>query len=133
MIESHVPSLEACKKLQEAGWKKETLFLRSTEFEWKVITREEYEEFSDYAGAAGMPSGGSVEQFVEAPLLSEILEELPHTVPNSHFSVLKNDDEVCFYYADSDDHHEMRYWGTHKNPAEAAALLWLALKGEGLI
>jgi hypothetical protein len=113
MIENHVPTLETCKKLKEAGFPQET----------------QYGHFLDGYISTELIEGewGTGEQrLCAAPILTEILEQLP-----DGSTIIRGDHES--YWSDTlSEITSPRYFYRHAldaraNPAEAAALLWLEL------
>ncbi len=118
---NHVPRQETCLKMKEAGfpqgamyyWTEETNVSKGTyfgEFGTSVLL---HRDMSNYLK---MPTN-----WYDAPLLTEILEQLPqrYAGPALQFHPGKDDWEVGYPYR--------KIWQHHKNPAEAAALLWLEL------
>lgn len=112
-IEQHVPKLETCQKLQEAGWK-------SHGFNHWVY--DDYEKEWIVVCCQSMDSGRKIEWY-PAPLLSELLEVLP-----SGIVVDKKDGE---WFIMRRRHTAQKWRGD--NPAEAAAQLVLTLVDEGVL
>ncbi len=101
-MEKHVPDLEKCKKLKEAGWEKRTKFIYNSLGHLIYFPEE---------GAAILSSD------LPAPLLSELLEELPEATHLDHYD---------FYYINLDDPRlYVEGMIKDKNPCNAAADLWL--------
>ena len=107
MIENHVPQLETCRRLKELGWEKKTLF---THWNNTIIFNGCFDLDADIA---------------PAPILSEILEELPNKTEWGYIIIGKTYDNFVMGY-------DAIKGIAHKNPAEAAAQLWEALKAEGI-
>jgi hypothetical protein len=114
---NHVPTLETCQKLKEAG------FSQETEFHWLSPNRANIKwhigrKFSLGDGCA-------------APLLTEILEGLPENLKATHGKVSylhsvymeRSGGDFHFGYQDIPDIEPQSSY----SPAEAAALLWLEL------
>lgn len=132
-IAQHVPSLETCKRMKELGWSKDTYFWYS---DW------DGEEDSILLCNSDMHSRtGTKYTNWQAPLLSEILEELPQEIvwqDRDMFLEFEKDSHYVVkyaYYGGSEDYFEVIDPPYVLNPiaAEAAALLWVKLREENII
>jgi hypothetical protein len=103
-LTNHVPILETCQKLKEVGFPQDTYFV------W-------WSGDGSYSHMVS-PRRGIINPEFSAPILTELLEQLPEEVgllkKPTHYAVLSG-----------------VQW-SNKNPAEAAALLWLDLHKEDL-
>lgn len=108
-IQQHVPKLETCQKLQEAGWEKFTPFAWSEDGE--LIHRLLDDTTVEYP----------------APLLSELLEELPKD------TLIEKKYEDIYRVHVTLPPNEWVYLKHCPNSVEAAALLWLELVDEGIL
>lgn len=111
MLENHVPTLETCKRLKEAGFPQDTYFNWAREWNkpsnhsdrrlvtgWLLITRNE-----------GRTVGTKIER-VAAPIMTEIGYEL---------------DKITVFDRDVWVDNLMIFHTNDENLAEAVALVWL--------
>ena len=137
----HVPSLEMCQKLKVAG------FPQETHFQWRnfflgyeyedlalPITRWDsrniltVQERNDWLTSMAEEADRDRIKFCAAPLLTEILEQLPAThFENANLQLLKDKQNgySAYYHAG----RNLLFKRDPENAAEAAAQLWLALHG----
>lgn len=126
---NHIPELETCQKLKEAGFPQDTLFSR-----WSNITL--HNGNPDFADLVNLSEGGGwdwdYELVCAAPILTELLEQLPRSIEVDgvwgyylRIEPIMGTSQWRFNYS-----HMKPIETIHDNPAEAAALLWLALKSE---
>ena len=129
MIEQHVQTLETCRKLKEAGFSQETnhKFWKSN-YSCEYVgpytddERTQRESWPEYDA----PGINGLYDPIAAPLLTEILEHLPKTKGSGRLRVERYREcwEAGYPHA--------KVWCLHEhNAAEAAALLFLALKESG--
>lgn len=102
---NHVPTLETCQKLKAAG------FLQETQHCWV--------DMGEHWIVAHHPAWTKGD--ISAPLLTEILDNLPFGK-----TVWQGDENYFVSLSDGYGSHDQTV--EHNNPAEAAALLYLALK-----
>jgi hypothetical protein len=115
-IKNHVVSLEISKQLKEAGWKKETEFWWSREYE-----QDKYEltrSYSRFQSADPLPH-------LSAPLSTEILEELPRT----------GDIKITTYPSGYRVFYDVKsgYGVSEESFPDTLSKMWIYLKKEGLI
>lgn len=124
--EKLVTSLEVSKKLKDAGWESETWFgWASFNDRWYVCGQDSH-QFETYGYQ------------LPAPTMGEVWEALPVTIEDEgtqHLmqATVELDGERAsmLYYG---KYRDIRVAGViHPNPVEAAALLWLDLKEQGLL
>lgn len=134
-IENHVPSLETCKRMKELGWKQGYHNLYVWDRGELCVVQENYDVYH---------MGSDV---IAAPLLSEILEALPaHLVYKEEFDEdgyaddfyqLTMTTDNCSLYLNYITYREGNYHpmgGVCSSKfAEAAALLWVKLREEGIL
>lgn len=114
---NHVPTLETCQKLKEAGFPQETwhswVAHISLEFDTLTWHLEDTRLNMEHDGKCA------------APILTEILEQLQELSPGE-FSFIKQSSGkwLLIHLVELKEEY---YYGD--NPAEAAALLWLELHG----
>jgi len=121
-MEKHVPTLETSQKLKEAGFPQETftswvhhISVSSRGIDWGIVPTNIPLPFEN---------DSLIDGYCAAPLLTEILEQLPKTTAIMHASKV-HDDEPWEAYFVSGSRKALRLYAI--NPAEAAALLWLEL------
>jgi hypothetical protein len=108
----HTTSLEMSKRLKEAGWVKETLFIwvEWPNGTWRVARNYDFQR--KYA-----------KDWLPAPILTEILEELPEInlirrrCPNNYITAIRASNLVPWT------------WSEGLNPCDAAAEVWMKVKG----
>ena len=123
-IENHVPQLETCRRLKEAGFEQDSYF------GWHD------------AGAPPRyrvdPGVQGYETYIAAPLLSESFDALPQTLYCDEegfpwqLAMATGPGYYEFFYR-NDRTGEDRYRHMSDGSAEAAALLWLYLHEAGLL
>lgn len=120
--EQLVPFLETCQKLKEAGYPQGKTYFHYIQRTWEPNDSKwfVYPRESSQAGIA-------------APTLQELLEELPKT-RTYNFNIFS----LTVQYVESTQTYYVGYFKQyffqvheHRNPAEAAALLWLELYEKG--
>ncbi len=132
-MNNHIPTLETCQKLKAAG------FPQETEFYWVTYNKVTQLETKDKRSElqADAPLSGWEYEDCAAPLLTEILEQLPHKIliglqeSPMRFNMHKVYKGKPVSY--SIGYGNMRPFAVHRghyNPSEAAALLWLELNRE---
>lgn len=111
---NHAPTLETCIKLHDWGFPQKTLFCwHNVASQPAMITQEEASS-GKYTSMPPFP--------IAAPLLTEILEQLPATT-NIYLRRTASNPSVELSYGYSlNEPDKVAY---SNNPAEAAALLWL--------
>lgn len=110
-IKAHVPDLETCKMLKEAGFPQETTI---------VWTKDGYISMNPYLRDDGY--------FIAAPLATEIMEGLPDKYKNTvQLSPCLTGYDIFFYWDENICSEPYTY---HENPATACALMWLKLREE---
>lgn len=125
MLEQHVPSLETCKRMKELGWKQgyENMY---------VWDKGELHVVQDNYDVYHLDSN-----CIAAPLLSEILDTLPTLAGIDHIQTADIHPLAPSYWRATvriDPFIERNFiHGDDKNPAEAAALLWIRLREEEVI
>ncbi len=112
--EQQVPTLETCIHAKDRGYpqgKSFFVWVRDGIGNWKLVVNI----MLFYA-----------EEKVDAPTLQELLEELYNLCNYSPYLIINigNPGEMAF----TDDYEGDLDWMKYRNPAEAAALLWLELK-----
>ena len=125
-IENHVPTLETCKKIQEAGWKNKwespLYWIIHKEDGIQLLFRDDFDT-------------GCLEEYYPAPLLSELLEELYNLNMFPYVESTKYGGSALYlataniYKGIEKVKDRTQY---HQNPAEAAAQLVLTLVEEGV-
>ena len=131
--EQLVPSLETCKKLQEAGYPQ-----NGSCFMYHI---EEKPIFQDHISNKFLRNETVISiklranlfdgEQIAAPTLQELLEELPSETTGSNFLEMSKDIgfyEIGYLHMPNDAWDNLI---SHTNPSEAAALLWLELKKGG--
>ena len=114
-IIEHVPTLETCQKLKEAG------FPQETEFRWYESQNSDLQVTNDSL------NNGEAGAVCAAPILTEILGQLPSRIPvysQAPLMMMKSPKTYIFSYYHDGHASEAKQ---SRNPAEAAALLWLTL------
>lgn len=124
---THVPSLETCQRLKTAG------FPQETEHSWRKshVSQDTYiDDAVDFEDRY---------QLCAAPLLTEILEQLPLDYENNQqkWGLLRlratetgtGERWMTVGYEHVTSSQSLLLAAQDANPAEAAALLWLELKG----
>ena len=141
-LENHVPSLETCKRMKELGWIKECLFQWGRYYDWQwdafgeSTDKKKYDEDYEVEMADNLPDHLYFEKESQAQLLSEILEELPENIKfggvTYGLQLYKNDEGYYIEYIQwlNDQAHRHCF---SLSSAEAAALLWIKLREEGII
>jgi len=121
--EKLVPSLEACISLKEAG------FPMTTHFAWGEL----YPDAWALVPRDVILVGG--DEYTAAPTLAEILAELPpfrygSPVPHDIYYLTLNPDQsgTTVQYINVEGETPRGLWASHSSAAEAAAMLYLALK-----
>ena len=110
--EQLVPTLETCKRLQEAGYKQGTYFVFDKLITGRIMARD---------------STSAMSIVCAAPTLQELLEEI--ALVEYREVELERVGKwwcACAWGIDRKKYHEQ----SHSNPAEAASLLWLELHKE---
>jgi hypothetical protein len=120
MLENHVPTGATCKRLKEAG------FPQNAYLSWYVSDPDHSYVLSPYEYREVTYYRDDVEWLCAAPILTEILEQLPEATKESLVSI-SIDKVENGYEAIDDRFQEQPIWFEHSNPAEATALLWLNL------
>jgi len=123
MLEQHVPTLETCKRMKELGWKQgyENMYVwddGELYGELYVVT-ENYDVYH------------VTNSCIAAPLLSEIMEEIRINKVEFFFDITEHGEYEFEHYDRARSIADYQQY--HKNPAEAAALLWIRLREEGII
>ncbi len=111
---NHVPTLETCQKLKAAGFPQETNFL------W---ARDRIMYIDDWGMLVAMRTTQDMPDYWAAPLLTEILEQLPQEIVM--YKPIRPTDKYKFVYE-----AKMKASPGIPNAAESTALLWLELNGE---
>jgi len=126
---SQTVSLEIAKQLKEVGWSKRCLYAYETS---PLMRGSTFIQDEDYKSTSYKPS------HVQAPMLHEILEELPKKIiidENEYLlSILyhfEGDGEFEVAYMDELFHNYKFFSG--ENPQDTCALLWLWAVKEGYI
>lgn len=128
---NHVPTIETCQKMKEAG------FPQDTEHSYFLSRHDDAVFIADSDEFAGLERVPDI--VCAAPLLTEVLGQLP-----KHLELKGDKYELVANFHDDYSHFgfwfDTRDWGTefgpsveHTNPAEAAALLYLSLKGDNAV
>lgn len=118
MIENHVPTLETCKNLKEAGFPQETIhgwYYDWREREVKVLPLSLFRDDLNY------------ECFCAAPILTEIMEQLERI--GHHLELTHDIDTNLWQCRAKPFNYSLWPSSNDDNPTEAAALLWLELNG----
>lgn len=115
-MKDYVVSPETGQRLKEAGFRQDTILYRDLLLGDVPRLRQ-----------PGMAHEVLSHRIVAAPMLGEILDALPVLINDSVVRVERALDGGFVAVADDYD------WYHESNPAEAAALLWLRLKEEGLL
>ena len=109
-MRNHVPALETCQRLKAAG------FPQETEHSWRKS------HVSDDTYVDDSVEFPDPHQLCAAPLLTEILEQLPQKTDRGSVLTVQYSDLFKKWPV---IHGALN--GMHESPAEAAALLWLEL------
>ena len=125
-------TLETAKQLKELGWDKET--------------RNKVAEFTD--GSYGAYSGGTYKELFPSPSLEELLAVMPSyilvskgnyivstkgRVTNEMFLHIKKGELYWACYTDSYSNNLEGFIFSNEVFSEAAAMLWIKLRKEGIV
>lgn len=135
-------SLEIAKKLKEAGWKQESLYLYGDGI---LTLKEEPPHFKRYDGirtpgcsCCSATEREDVREWCAAPTIGSLLAALPKVHP-SYAEFYLNLSPWCGWDADyrcfepSGNTGEKGHTDDINHPADALAELWMALKERGIV